>query len=175
MIIFLLYFATAFLACAEPSVVLDGAQKSIIFKSGGNDSRIALKIPTNMKFENTPKFFFDGPQSYIVADLEGSDVATAFLIAIDKAGKTLWSIDLEALNASVPLIENKYIYISSLGKVFKINKADGKIVWSHSGLYDNHNYRFNGGENILIKSGIVYFSDKVRVNDQTGEILGANK
>ncbi len=173
--IFLLHFVTAILAFAEPNVVLDNSQKNIIFKSDKIESKISLKIPENMKFENSPKYFTDGLLNYVIADLEGSDVATVFLIAVDKVGKTLWSIDLEAFNASAPLIESKYIYISGIGKVFKINKTDGKIIWSHSGLYDNHHYRFNGGETIQIKNGIVFFSDKVHVNDHTGEILGVHK
>lgn len=172
------YFAClliASLALAESSVVLDSSQKSLIFKSSKLESTIDLKIPSNMKFENTPKYFSDGTLNFVLADLEGSDIATAFLIAIDKNGKKLWSIDLEAFNASNPLIENRFIYISGIGKVFKINKLDGKIIWSHSGLYDNHKYRFNGGDPIQIKNGVVFFSEKVLVNDHSGALLGVHK
>lgn len=172
---YIVYFLTAILAFAEPSVVLDSTQKSLIFKSEKTESKISLKIPASMKFENTPKYFSDSLLSFVVAELEGSDVATVFLIAIDKTGKTVWSIDLEAFNPSAPLIENKHIYISGIGKVFKINKTDGKIIWSHSGLYDNHNYRLNGGDTIQIKNGIVSFSEKVHVNDHTGALLGVPK
>ena len=172
---FISYLIAGFLALAEPSIFYDSTHKSLVYKSDKNEVKLSLKIPPNMKFENTPKYFSDDSLGYIVADLAGSDVATALLIAVDKLGKTIWSIDLEAFNASSPLIEKKYIYISGIGKVFKINKTDGKIIWTHSGLYDNHNYRFNGSENIQIKNGVVYFSEKVRVNNNSGELLGANK
>jgi hypothetical protein len=155
----------------SPSISVDKNQKNMVIQMGEYSNQIPMNLPSGMALEGRPRFFGGGDFALIVNSASEAGVGTSIIYAINSKAKLLWSMDLESFNPSIPLIEKDFIYMAALGKVFKIEKKTGNIIWSHEGLYENKKYLLNGGERIIRKNDLVIFSDKVKVKDQSGKLV----
>jgi len=183
-----IYFMVSFLvvhtACAErverfianvntPKLTADAKNNKLLIQIGQKTTQIPLGIPKGFEMENKLRFF--GNTEFGLVFVEATDAATATTIihAINGKGENLWSLDLEAFNASAPLIEKDSIYFSGIGRVLKVTKTTGKVLWQHSNLYENKKFQFNGSEAITRKGEAIEFSTKLHVNDQSGKLIEA--
>ncbi|HEY4874922.1 MAG TPA: hypothetical protein VIH86_05080 [Puia sp.] len=82
-----------------------------------------------------------------------------------KAKKTKWSIDLKGFNLSQGVVENNYVYVSTIGEIAKLNLITGKIMWKHENLYEK--YKCNNFCEIKIADNWVRFTG---VNDKGKKI-----
>ena len=155
---------------AAPAITVDPAHKFLLLQQTDSSSKIPLNLPTGTTLDGKPLYFAAPDFGLIeVAVADGPDAST-LLFAVDGKGRQLWTLDLESFNASAPLIEADFVYISVTDKVFKLEKKTGKIVWKHDGLLANKKYEFNGAEAIVRKGDVIVFSKKVHVKDKTGAL-----
>jgi hypothetical protein len=140
----------------------------------GKNSQIPVTIPKDMHVENELQIYSHGKIHIIIMDLSDYSAASSLVFAIDDSGKKLWELNLGGFNPAPPLVEDKYVYLSAIGKVWKLEKLSGNVIWSHHGLYENKKYEFNGSEEIKRKGPWIEFSKNLLVNDETGKIGGQN-
>ena len=152
-------------------VIDDGQSLEVTIDSIKNE--IKIDVPEGTELDDKPLRY--GGRDFIIAILQYSDFdsGTSVVYALDAKGKKLWSLDLEAFNPSAPLIEKDHVYLSDIGKIWKIEKKSGKIVWKHKDLYKTK--KFNGAEPISRVSKMISFSSNLMVNDATGAVEEVKK
>ncbi len=116
---------------------------------------------------------------YSITDFEMSGGRVA---RIDmKSKKPAWTINLSGFNPGEPIIHDRYLYVTSIGSVGKIDLETGEYIWKLGGLYDRKTQDFNDFQKPVLNGERVVFqgnnpssdtSKRVEVEDGTGKILG---
>lgn len=176
LILFITTTLLTFAAAAQSITVSVGSDnRSLEIKNAQGITKLNLDIPKGMALDGEPRVFGGGDFNIVLSIVADHEVSTTLIYALNGQGKKIWFVDLEAFNPSAPLIENEAVYLAGIGRVLKVDKKSGKVIWFHEGLYENPNIRFNGGEMILRKDTIIQFSEKVKVEDRSGRLLEVKK
>lgn len=142
---------------------------------GKYKNKLDLQVPKGMEVEAPPYIIDAGGVHVITVEFADFEYASSTVYAVNDKAEKLWSLTLGTFNPSKPLVEKEHIYFSSLGRVWKVNKKSGKVLWHHDNLYKDKRFKFNGKEKISRKGSLVIFSPKLAVNDQTGKIVEVKK
>lgn len=108
------------------------------------------------EFKNTVLFY------YQFADHE---TAGSRVVAFDKKkGKEVWRHDVGTFNLDLPLIDEKFVYLTAVGQISKLDLKTGKPVWSNTSLGDKQKISDiddfqKDGEKIILNNEST-FSDK---------------
>ncbi len=162
-------------ASDSPTVTVDQGLKKMSVVLNGKSHQFPIRAPQGMSLDGDPKVYSGEGIHLIFSNMEDHEVATTLVVALDSNGKQLWAFDTEAFNSSPPLIEKKYVYLSGIGRAYKLDARTGKVVWRHEGLFEDKNYSFNGGEAISRKNDLIIFSPTVHVKDATGKLVEVAK
>lgn len=162
--------SAAIQAAEVKTKIVDGG-KNLNIQIGSIQNKITLQVPEKTELDAEPLVYGSDSYSLIVLQYSDFEAGTSVVYAINEKAQKLWSIDLGAFNPSQPLIEKEYVYLSAIGRVWKLHKQSGKVAWSHKDLYKNKSFEFNGAEPISRRGKFVLFSKKLKVNDSTGEIV----
>lgn len=163
------------ISASLPQISIDKKQRTMTVQIAKSTTKIALDIPKDMTVESKPEYFGNSDFGLIALAASEAEAATTLYYALDSRGNKLWFLDMLTFNAATPLIEKDFVYLSGTGKVLKVDKKTGKIVWSHDNLYENKKYEFNGAENILRKENVIVFSPNVHVSDDSGKLVEERK
>ena len=113
-----------------------------------------------------------------------SGTGDVFLINGDNL-KTLLKNRITGFNVGEPVIKGRYIYVSAICFIGKIDLETGNYVWKHELNYNDNPHRYNAfnkpefsGSNVIFndtdrsnpKDGIVPFGF-IKVDDESGKIL----
>lgn len=159
------------ISASTPKISIDKKQKFLTIQIAKNTTKIPLGIPKDMSIEAKPEYYSTGDFGLVALAASEAEAATTLYYAIDAQGKKLWFLDMLTFNPAAPLIEKDFVYLSGMGKVLKVDKKTGQIVWSHDNLYENKKYEFNGSDSILRKDNVIIFSPNVHVKDDTGKLI----
>jgi outer membrane protein assembly factor BamB len=163
--------SVATVAANAPKISIDKKQTAMVVQNGKTTTKIQLNLPKDMEVESKPEYFGSSDFALIAIAASEVEAATTLYYALDASGKKIWFLDMLTFNPAPPLIEKDFVYLSGTGKVFKVNKKSGQVVWSHDNLYENKKYEFNGADSILRKDDIIIFSPKVHVKDDSGKLI----
>ncbi len=148
-----------------------------------------FSVPVNehytIRFLSFAKIHDDIFLLYEVSDSEGAGNKLSRL-----SGRTLeleWSIHIPAFNAGEPLWDGRYLYVTGIGFVGKVDISLGSYVWKHDGLYERHTNRFNSfsvpekaDSRMIFKDWDASVAGKnipheatILIDDETGKIVSA--
>ena len=144
--------------------------RNLEVSSASGKSLIPLNISEKLHIQDDLIVSKDNDVYVVVVKAEDHEVATSVAYGISPNGQKQWTIDLNAFNPTPPLLAGRFVYLGVIDKIFKLDKMNGKIVWSHDKLYDNPKYQYDGHEAISKNGNSVVFSKKLKVNDKTGKI-----
>ncbi len=174
------YFFALILFCSvqtfakEIKVTLDKSASFLNLSLNKKNYKIDITLPKDMHVENQIQVIMNPDFNLLMIELSDYSSASTFVVAVNDQGQKLWEFNLGGFNPSTPLVEKDNVYFAVIGKVWKLTKQGGIVVWNHSGLYENKKYEFNGAEDIKRQGPWIEFSDKLKVNDVTGKIEETN-
>ncbi len=144
--------------------------KELNFRCNKATSKVRLSLEKDLEVEKRPNIYGEKDFNIVTVELADHNSGTTFIYALNENCRVLWKKDLKSFNPSIPLIEKDHVYLGAVGSVWKLNKKDGKVVWSHTDLYEK--YKFNGVDPIRRKGSKIRFSDSLLVSDSNGKIGG---
>lgn len=119
-----------------------------------------------------------------VLRLSDTDVGASLIARLDlRAVRVVWRTELEAFNASDPLVTESSVYLGALGSVVKLSIKDGAVVWQHDGLYEPATRSYASfvqprqeGDAVVFREQKFSTADsrqvrEVRVDDSSGKLL----
>ena len=102
----------------------------------------------------------DGENAFFCFDvgdgLYGLSTIFSFSLVTEKIN---WQSELKGFNGSPMLIVDGSIYVGAFGTVTKLNAKSGKVIWEHTGFYDDKTGAFNSFEKPTIENGMVIFTE----------------
>jgi len=127
-------------------------------------------------------FYVQAVQSYVFNE----DIIFLLEITDDDAGSTLvvmckpssvgllWTAELGTFNPSPPLVDEGSVYIAGIGTVAKIDIKTGRIVWKHTGLYEQDTMAFNAFSKPIKRGNVIVFQeekDSFAKYHESGEVI----
>lgn len=96
-----------------------------------------------------------------------------------------WTIHIPAFNPGTPLLDSRYLYVTGIGFVAKLDITNGTFAWKHEGLFKRNPGTFNMFAVPVKEDGRIVFRDlkaseaggevppeaTIVVDDETGQIL----
>jgi len=108
----------------------------------------------------------------LFCEMSDSDSGTSDIFKINlKTKQLIWKANLNGFNLGLPVIRDKYAYVSAIGSVGKLDLITGIYSYEFSGLYDNVKYSFNQFDTIIFKNNITYFISKQITRKVTDTII----
>ncbi len=113
--------------------------KGEVFK---NDTLFCnLPLKNDLFSIETLYFIFD--EEYVVAiytetDMDGEEAHATRISLRNK--KNIWTVNLGGFNMSTPIYDNKYLYVGTIGGIYKLDYIKGKFDWKFEGLYSEGKY-----------------------------------
>ncbi len=159
----------------EIKVTLDKSANLLNLSIDKKNHKIPFNLPKDMHVENEIQVILNSDFNLLLLELSDYSSASTLVVAINDSGQKLWEFNLGGFNPSVPLVEKDNVYFAVIGKVWKLAKQSGLVVWNHSDLYENKKYEFNGAEEIKRQGSWIVFSNKLKINDVTGKIGVTNE
>lgn len=146
--------------------------KGKIFKN--NELFIDLEMEDEEFLIESLYFIFE--KDFIIAiytetDMDYAGSVTKKVSLKDK--KVNWTLHCGGFNMSKPLYNDKYIYISTIGGIYKIDYTKGEFDWKFEDLYENDKYGsfkqpiFQNDTLIIFTS----YSDTIKVDDKNKKII----
>lgn len=172
-----------FSACAHAKILsadadLKKSQISISCESGTKTYPIVIphdhKDPhgqhgmDDFRLEDRPKIHSRDGLHIVMVEIAAHSSGTTLVYAVDSQCNKLWTTNLFSFNPATPLFEKDHIYLGAVGRVWKLNKLTGAVVWSHKDLYKK--YKYNGLDRIKRNKDKIVYSKKLTVNDKTGAL-----
>lgn len=176
-----LFFVT-FMAVACSSLAADSKGKHIridekagkvFIKKGESESSFNLDLPKGFEIEVLYKQSQGDLEVVAYQYVNVSDAATQIQVIDSKKMKLQWKKEIPGFNLSKPLIDENHLYYANADYVAKFDLKSGKKVWEKEGVNASHD--FVGGEAIVLKDGVVHFSDKLKINASSGKVMGGKK
>jgi outer membrane protein assembly factor BamB len=156
---------------ANQTIRLSSDRNSFEIQLPGHKKTIPLNLPPGMPLEGELFYYQLNDFHLVVGVAAAHDTATSLLYALNGQGQLLWFKDFEVFNPSIPLIEDGFVYMAGFDKIAKLDKLSGREIWVREGLFDDLTIRFNGGEEIKREGSNIRFSDRLLVEDSTGNIV----
>ncbi len=155
----------------------------IEFKAGDEGKLFTVNLPKHFEIEaiKHAEINEDVIFNFSITDFDSGSTIIARLSPINN--NFSWQTILHAFNSSPLLVEGNYVYVGGIGVVSKIDASNGKVLWIHSGLYENDTQAYNSFIKPFKDGEVVRFVEKkvssakylgvrkVIVNDVTGELL----
>lgn len=121
-----------------------------------------------LKNYQTPKIGYGDGKIFAIAGINK-------IVAVSEVdGKIIWSKDISSIPVSAPIVDGKFLYVSTNdNKTYALNAADGELQWVQSGI-TRQTAIFGAADPIIYKEFLIvsYSSGEVyALNKKTGEAL----
>jgi hypothetical protein len=153
--------------------------------------KINFSVPIEEYFYIEDLFYSDYNGSILlVCELSDADAGFGKVVLLDSLSfKVKWQNQLPSFNIGEPLLNNHYLYLSSIGWVGKLDVVNGEYVWQIdnlyvSGIYNSFKKPFFPleYENIIVfpeQDSFMYPDRKIpfqtlKVDDNTGDIISGD-
>lgn len=116
----------------------------------------------------------------LLCEISNEVSGAGFITRLD--GRTLqakWKKTVPSFNVGQGLIEGRYVYLTAIGFVAKLDLNSGAYVWRHADLYEN-TFRYDSFALPEVEGDAVLFRDKglmatLKINKHSGKIISINK
>jgi outer membrane protein assembly factor BamB len=151
--------------------------------SNGIIKKIKLVLPTDFYIE-TLQVSACLDDIIMVCQLSDGDCGCGRAYRLDRNRlRVKWMAEIRGFNVGEALLQNNYLYLTSISWVGKLDVSTGKYKWQIDHLYTYPPGWYNAFEKPFIKEGKVYFPEinggprkrelqTLIVDDKTGKILG---
>lgn len=146
--------------------------KVFVKNSKGKETSFPLFIPKGFDLE---KSFAQSHGIYEVISYQyaNGEEAGSQVQVIDSNGmKVMWRKEIPGFNMAKPLVAGEAIYVALVDYIGKLDLKTGKVLWKKEGIHSSH--EFIGTDKIILKNGIVHFSDKLKVRAADGQFVDSD-
>lgn len=134
----------------------------------------------NLSVENglgVEKLYFIFDTDYIIAiytegDSDASGSHAERISLTDK--KSIWQVNLGGFNMATPVYDDKYIYVSTIGGVYKLDYITGEFDWKFEDMYGNGKYN-SFKEPEFLADDLVLFTSTRHLREIPDSIIVDNK
>ncbi|MBP1645898.1 MAG: hypothetical protein H6Q16_1473 [Bacteroidetes bacterium] len=143
-----------------------------IFKN----NKLFIDLEMEDEYFEIESLYFIFEEDFIIAIYTETDMdyagSVAKMVSL-KDNKVKWTLYLGGFNMSIPLYDDNFIYVTTIGGINKIDYKKGKFDWKFDDLYDNGKYNsfdqpiFYNDTLIIFKS----YSDTIIVDDKNKKII----
>lgn len=136
-------------------------------RTSTSKNKIELEINQKQWIEQL-SFLSNKTHLYLFLHLTNGDEGSARVCKLDLlSGKLSWVLDLPLLNLGHALLSQDRMYLSAMGFVGCVDATSGKIIWSHSNLYEPGKNTYTAfGPPELTKDAVVFTEKVIRSNRQ---------
>ena len=116
------------------------------------------------------KLFIITTEEYLIAiytDVNGSSTGSTAKKIMFQDNEVIWNVNIGGFNMATPVYDNKYLYLSSIGNICKLNFDTGEFDWKFENLYNNGKYNSFNKPEFLDNNMILFTSIR---EDDSGRI-----
>lgn len=114
---------------------------------------------------------------YIETDMDCAGCVAKMISLKDK--KINWTLNCGGFNMSIPIYDEKYLYVSTIGGIYKIDYKKGKFDWKFEDLYDRGKYNSFNQPKFLNDTLLIFTSerhdknylDTIMIDDKNRKII----
>lgn len=169
---------TFLMACPHLSAVSSQVRVSekegkVFIKNGTKESSFSLSVPKGFDVE---KVFKQSHGNYEVISYQysnGEEAGSQIQVINSKEMKVEWKKEIPGFSLAKPLIDDGAIYVALVDYVGKLDLKTGRVLWKKEGVHSSH--EFIGSDEIILKNGVVHFSDKLKINAKNGKFVRGQK
>ena len=115
-----------------------------------------------LSFPEIERLYFIFEKDYIVAIFTITDMdcsgSRAKRISL-KNNEVVWTVKFGGFNMATPVYDDKFVYVSTIGGIYKLDYIEGTFDWKFENLYDNGKYNsFEKPE--FLEGNIILFTSK---------------
>jgi len=131
--------------------------------------RFVLPVDTALFIERLAFTRIEGDPVFVIQETD-NESAAGFVVRLDSASlMRRWMAGIPGFNIGFALREGRYLYVTCIGFIGKLDLSTGKYVWRHDDLYATE--KFNNFDRPRIRGDTVEFPAGgriLRVERQTG-------
>ncbi len=173
-------------------IIIHGDGSGLLLYNEEKIKSFSLPLPDEYWFMQ--RIYYNIGNGNILLFYEISDVESDRFqfVKLDDELNIKWMVESIGGNIGEPLVKNKYVYLTALGFVGKLNVLNGKFKWKHENLYytiEDEEYfedHFNYFKKPRIKKPFIFFVEELApfqnyeplgiiVWDSSGKILEQDK
>ncbi len=146
------------------------------------NNKLFIDLEMEDEYFEIESLYFIFEEDFIIAIYTETDMDYSGSVAKKvslKDNKVKWTLYLGGFNMSKPLYDDKYIYVSTIRGIYKIDYSKGEFYWKFDDLYDNGKYNsFNQpifhNDTVLIFTSKRYdqsYPDTIMIDDKNKKII----
>lgn len=165
-----------FISGRNYKIVSNGQGEGI---AGNNHLSFNLYVDKHFSLEHIYYAEYGG-DILLLCETSNEESGAGFITRLD--GRTLqakWKKIVPGFNVGQGLIEGRYVYLTAIGFVAKLDLNSGGYVWRHADLYKN-TFKYDSFALPEVEGDAVLFRDKglmatLKINKRSGKIISINK
>jgi hypothetical protein len=167
-----------------------GNEKIVITSRGNVEANYSNGATKKIKIPLEKNFFIEALQFsdclddiIVVCQLSDNECGFGQAFRLDRDRlRVKWIAEIRGFNVGEPLLQNNYLYLTSISWVGKLDVLTGKYNWQIDNLFTRPSGWYNAFKKPFIKDGKVFFPEGIGVSrkrqpmtlivdDKTGKIL----
>jgi hypothetical protein len=132
----------------------------------GKSANFILPLDANFYVERV--YYLDGGGDLIIIyGISDGDVGGGTVIRLEnKTLKKRWPGNIPGFNIGESVVKDKWLYLTAIGFVGKLDLNTGKYTWKYDGLYKKMPGVFNSFERPLIDGELIKFTEVLSFNSK---------
>ena len=150
--------------------------------SEGNSTNFSLPLDANFYIERVDYIDREG-DLIIIYGITDSDAGGGTVIRMDdKTLRPRWIAHIPGFNIGQAVVKDRWLYLTAIGFVGKLDLETGRYNWSFDGLYKEGPGGFNSFKRPIIENDLIKFTEvlafeseyppvTIVIDDKTGSII----